>query len=52
VRLEYRVAPRTGRIEARLDGRSLKNSDGLKYTLGPSWKIDEPFFSSRPRRRS
>ena len=50
--LEYRVAPRTGRIEARLDGRSLKSPEGLKYTQGPSWKIEEPFSSSRPRRRS
>jgi len=50
--LEYRVAPRTGRIEARLDGRLLKSRERLQYTQGPSWKIEGPFSSSRPPRRS
>jgi hypothetical protein len=50
--LEYRVAPRSGRIEARLDGRLLKTPEGMKYTQGPLWRIEEPFSSSRPPRRS
>ena len=41
--LDYRVSSRTGKIEARLDGRLLKSREGLKYTQRPSWKIEEPF---------
>jgi len=41
--LEYRTSPRTGRLEARLGGRSLKTAKGMAYTREPSWTIVEPF---------
>ncbi len=43
LRLDYRAAPKSGEVEARLDGRLLKCRERLQYTLGPSWRIEGPF---------